>query len=83
MEFPALHTGVLLTYNAMSIAVFGLWYYCRYGGNYRPVLRQTFHPAAIAGIVMLMPGTQYLTTYIMSFVCVALSALDGCIRIPA
>ena len=52
----------------MSIAVFGLWYYCRYGGNYRPVLRQTFHPAAVAGIVMLMPGTQYLTTYIMSFV---------------
>ena len=62
------NTGVLLIYNAMSIAVFGLWYYCRYGGNYRPVLRQTFHPAAIAGIVMLMPGTQYLTTYIMSFV---------------
>ena len=62
------NTGVLLIYNAMSIAVFGLWYYCSYGGNYRPVLRQTFHPAAIAGIVMLMPGTQYLTTYIMSFV---------------
>lgn len=62
------NTGVLLIYNAMSIAVFGLWYYCRYGGNYRPVLRQTFHPAAIAGIVILMPGTQYLTTYIMSFV---------------
>lgn len=62
------NTGVLLIYNAMSIAVFGLWYYCRYGGNYRPVLRQTFHPAAVAGIVMLMPGTQYLTTYIMSFV---------------
>ena len=62
------NTGVLLIYNAMSIAVFGLWYYCRYGGNYRPALRQTFHPAAIAGIVMLMPGTQYLTTYIMSFV---------------
>lgn len=62
------NTGVLLIYNAMSIAVFGLWYYCRYGGNYRPVLRQTFHPAAIAGIVMLIPGTQYLTTYIMSFV---------------
>lgn len=62
------NTGILLIYNAMSIAVFGLWYYCRYGGNYRPVLRQTFHPAAIAGIVMLMPGTQYLTTYIMSFV---------------
>ena len=62
------NTGVLLIYNAMAIAVFGLWYYCRYGGNYRPALRQTFHPAAIAGIVMLMPGTQYLTTYIMSFV---------------
>ena len=30
------NTGVLLIYNAMSIAVFGLWYYCRYGGNYRP-----------------------------------------------
>ena len=68
------NTGVLLIYNAMSIAVFGLWYYCRYGGNYRPVLRQTFHPAA----------WHTVSDNLYHELCrVALSALDGCIRIPA
>lgn len=62
------NTGVLLAYNAFTIVVFGLWYYMKYGGNYLPNPRTTFHPAALLGIVMLTPGTQYLTTYIMAFV---------------
>lgn len=62
------NTGILLIYNAFSIVVFGLWYYMKYGGNYLPNPRTTFHPLALLGIVMLMPGTQYLTTYIMTFV---------------
>ena len=62
------NTGILLIYNAFSIVVFGLWYYMKYGGNYLPNPRTTFHPAALFGIVMLTPGTQYLTTYIMAFV---------------
>lgn len=72
------NTGVLLIYNAMSIAVFGLWYYCRYGGNYRPALRQTFHPAesrhrhADAGHTVSDDLYHELCRG-------ALSALDGCI----
>lgn len=62
------NTGILLIYNAFSIVVFGLWYYMKYGGSYLPNPRTTFHPAALLGIVMLTPGTQYLTTYIMAFV---------------
>lgn len=62
------NNGTLLIYNAISVAVFGLWYYSRYDGNYLPNPHATFHPLAILGVVMLVPGTQYLTTYIMSFV---------------
>lgn len=64
----AFNNGILLIYNGISIAVFGLWYYSKYDGNYLPKPRATFHPAAILGIIMLVPGTQYLITYIMSFV---------------
>lgn len=61
------NTYIMIIYAAMSIAVFGLWYYMRYEGNYLPKLRRTFHPLTILGVVMLTPGMQYLSTYIVSF----------------
>lgn len=61
------NTYVMLIYTFLSILVFGLWYYMRYEGNYLPKLRHTFHPLTILGVVMLMPGMQYVATYIVSF----------------
>lgn len=58
---------IMAVYAIISIAVFGLWYYARYGGDYR-ASRSAFHPLSILGILMLVPGMQYLTTYIISFV---------------
>ena len=61
------NTYIMICYAAMSIAVFGLWYYMKYNGAYLPKPRTVFHPLSILGIVMLVPGTQYLSTYIVSF----------------
>lgn len=56
---------VMIIYTSLTLVVFGLWYYMRYEGNYRPHLRSTFHPLTILGVVMLMPGMQYLSSYIV------------------
>lgn len=60
--------NVMVCYAVVSIVVFGLWYYMRYDGNYLPRVRTTFHPLSVLGIVILTPGTQFLTSYIISFV---------------
>lgn len=62
------NTYVMVCYAVISITVFGLWYYMRYDGNYLPRIRSTFHPLSVLGIVILIPGTQFLTSYIISFV---------------
>ncbi len=61
------NTYIMIIYAAMTIVIFGLWYYMRYEGNYLPNLRRTFHPFTILGVVLLTPGMQYLSTYIISF----------------
>lgn len=59
---------IMVAYAVLCIAVFGLWYYIRYDGRYLVSPRTVFHPLSIVGIVMLVPGMQYLSTYIVSFV---------------
>lgn len=62
------NTGIMIIFAIFCIAIFGLWYYARYDGNFLPKLRSVFHPLSILGIVMLIPGTQYLSTYLISFI---------------
>lgn len=58
---------VMVIYAAMTIVVFGLWYYMRYEGNYLPDVHRTFHPLTFLGIILLVPGMQYMSTYIVNF----------------
>lgn len=58
---------IMIVYTALSIVVFGLWYYMRYEGNYLPNFKHTFHPLTFLGLLMLTPGMQYLSSYIISF----------------
>lgn len=60
------NTYIMVIYAITTITVFGLWYYMKYDGNYLPKIRTTFHPMSIIGVVMLMPGMQYLSTYIVA-----------------
>lgn len=61
------NTGLMIIYAVISIAIFALWYYMKYDGCYLPQIQTTFHPVSLIGIVMLVPGMQYLSTYIVSF----------------
>lgn len=60
------NTYIMVVYAITTIAIFGLWYYMKYDGNYLPKLRTTFHPMSIIGVIMLMPGMQYLSSYIVA-----------------
>lgn len=58
---------IMVIYSLITIAIFGMWYYARYGGEYLPSLKKTFHPLMIAAIVILVPGTQFAAGYLVSF----------------
>lgn len=62
------NTYLMVVYSTITIVVFGLWYYIKYDGHYLPAPRTIAHPVSILGIVLLVPGTQFLSSYIVSFV---------------
>ena len=62
------NTYVMVMYAIISIAVFGLWYYAGYNGNFLPKVKTVFHPISIIGIIALVPGAQYLTSYLVTFI---------------
>jgi hypothetical protein len=66
----AFSTWLMIFYSISCIAIFGLWYYMRYNANYMPDVKRTFHPLTFVGILMLAPGLQYMSTYIVAFVSV-------------
>lgn len=61
-------TYIMLLYAIMCIAFFGLWYYHSLGGNYLPNISRTFSGKQIAGIIILVPGTQFFCSYLVGFV---------------
>lgn len=64
------NTGIMILFSAACIAIFGLWYYSRYEGDFLPNPRTVFHPASILGIILLAPAAQYLSSYLVSFISV-------------
>lgn len=59
--------AVMIIYSVICIVVFGLWYYRSCGGDYLPQPKKTFSGLQFAGIVVLVPGAQFLCSYLISF----------------
>ncbi len=59
---------LMMNYSLFAMALFGIWYYCCYGGVYRVRLSSAFHPLSLLGILMLVPGAQFVTSYIVTLV---------------
>lgn len=59
--------AIMVIYSVLCIAVFGLWYYRSCGGDFLPQPRKTFSLMQAVGIVVLIPGTQFLCSYLISF----------------
>ena len=62
------NTYIMVMYAIIAIAVFGIWYYAQYNGNYLPKVKTIFHPISIVGIIVLVPGAQYLTSYLVTII---------------
>ena len=60
-------TAIMLIYALLVVTVFGLWYYIKYNGEYRVAPKKIFNPLSLFGLLLLIPGGQFVTSYIVSF----------------
>ena len=60
------NAALSITFSSLVIALFGLWYYYRFEGEYLPKASQTFHCPTFVSIVLLVPATQILCDLIVS-----------------
>ncbi len=57
---------IMLVYSLTVICIYGLWYYRNLGGCFLPKLKTTFHPLQFVGLLVLVPGMQFSTSYLIS-----------------
>jgi hypothetical protein len=60
------NTAVMIVYAVCCIFLFGMWYLGCYNKSVRPRYSALSHPMILVGILLLVPGLQYLSTYIVS-----------------
>ena len=61
------NTIIMIVFSLLCIGAFGFWYHAGYHGVYLIHPRKIFHPLSVIGIILLVPGTQCLSTYLVSF----------------
>lgn len=57
---------IMLIYSLTVICIYGLLYYRNLGGCFLPKLKTTFHPLQFVGLLVLVPGMQFSTSYLIS-----------------
>lgn len=66
MSDPEFNACAMLIYSLIVICIYGLWYYHRLGGCFLPKLKTTFHPLQFVGLIVLVPGMQFATSYLIT-----------------
>lgn len=61
-------TMVMVIYTLITICLLGIIYYCFFGGEYISNVKSTFHPLIAVGVAVIVPGAQFLSNYICSFI---------------
>jgi hypothetical protein len=56
----------MVIYCLIIISCFGAWYYRNLGGVFLPDVRTTFHPLQFVGILIMVPGIQFSTSYLIA-----------------
>jgi hypothetical protein len=57
---------IMVIYCLIIISCFGAWYYRNLGGVFLPDVRTTFHPLQFVGILIMVPGIQFSTSYLIA-----------------
>lgn len=55
---------IMIIYSIIIICCFGLWYYTRLGGEFKPDFKNNFNMYKLLGIILLVPGAQFLSSVI-------------------
>lgn len=59
-------TVLMIIYSLILICSYGIWYYHSCGGNFLPNARKIFQPCKLVGVLLLVPGMQILSGYLIS-----------------
>lgn len=59
-----------IIFSVFCIALFAIWYYRSCGGNLKINIKKSFHPYEILGIVLLIPGAQFMSSIVTSMIAV-------------
>lgn len=59
---------ISIMFSICCILLFGMWYYSRCGGEFRIQPKKEVHHLELFGIILLIPGTQFLSNIISSIV---------------
>lgn len=62
------NTLASIFFSVFCIALFAIWYYRSFGGNLKINVKKSFHPFEILGIVLLVPGAQFMCSIAMGMV---------------
>ena len=61
-------TAVFPIFSLLSIAIFGMWYYYRFEGDYLPNFKNTFQPILILGLILIIPLSQFACSFLSTIV---------------
>lgn len=62
------NTIIMISFSLSCMVIFGLWYYKSCGGDLKPNFKKTFHPLQVAGIICLVPGTQFMSSILVGLI---------------
>ncbi|MBQ8518032.1 MAG: CPBP family intramembrane metalloprotease [Agathobacter sp.] len=65
------NTIASIIFSVSCITVFAIWYYKSCGGNFKINLKKDFHPYEILGLVLLVPGSQFMSSIVTSMISLA------------
>lgn len=64
------NTIIMIVFSLSCTIIFGIWYYKSCGGNYRLNIKKELHPLQLVGIAVMVPGTQFATSILISVISV-------------
>lgn len=65
------NTVISIIFSVFCIALFAIWYYRSCSGNFKLNIKKDFHGFEILGIVLLVPGTQFMSSIVTGMISMA------------
>ena len=65
------NTVISIIFSVFCIALFAIWYYRSCSGNFKLNIKKDFHIFEILGIVLLVPGTQFMSSIVTGMISMA------------